>query len=225
MSADSAAKARSVRPAGGAETRNYHRPGLPVLSFAYALYCDTEFSLANFKVWAAAKAQGRDYRGYLEPYRWDQKRRFPMRAMELIAADVPAARQQEASTGRYLPTNAQSEEVAAFLLAEITGAPEAPMEPGEVPPSEPTTSPPPLLPASKSGDRPLLSCLAVIFMNQDPSFRLSPTTFLADYALTPRAKDVLLDFGNGAANFLTAQQGQALLPDLVAEFVKPSACW
>jgi hypothetical protein len=224
LSPESAPKSSAVRQAAGPETRNYHQPGLPVLSFAYALYCDTEFSLASFKIWLEARIEGRDYRGYLEPYRWDQKRRFPMRAIELIAVDVEAAKKMD-DKGRYLPTDSQAEEVAGFLLREITGAPEAPMAPGEVPPPPAQTPPPPQLPASKSAERPLLSCLAVIFMNQDPTFRKSPTTFLAGYALTEQAKAVLLEFAKGGATFLTGRQGQALLPDLITEFVKPPACW
>ncbi len=78
-----------TNPVPGPESRNYHKPGLPVLSFSYALYCDTEFSLANYRIWAAARAEGRDYRGYLQPYRWDQLRHFPAAAIELIAEGVP----------------------------------------------------------------------------------------------------------------------------------------
>lgn len=212
----------SMAQVPGPETHNYHKAGLPLLSFFYALYCDAEFSQANFDIWLAARLEGRDYRGYLEPYRWDQVRRFPVAAMDIIAVEVP---KNTPVPVRYVPTLEQCWELMAFLVAEVTGAPEIPLAPGETPPSPAPSPPSPRLPAAHSGERPLLSCLAVIFLNQDPKFRSAPETFLANVGISESARAILTKFGNGNTQFLSPGQGLALLPDLVAESIKRPACW
>jgi hypothetical protein len=212
-------------PTLGAESRNYHKTGLPVLSFTYALYCDMEFGLANYRLWRAAKDEGRDFRGYLKPYRWDQLRHFPAGAIKLIAEDVPEEGPQDPTTSRYSPTNDQAWEMTSFLIPEITGAPDV-LAPGEQPPLEPPVHRPShRLPAELNSDRPLISCLGVIFLNDDNGFRLHPERFLANFEITDNARAILTKFGKGGAKFLSPGQALALCPDLVGELVKAPPTW
>jgi hypothetical protein len=200
---------------------SYLKPGLPVFSFAYALYCDPAYGAAHSKLFFEAAASNRPYFGYLDAYRRDATRRFPKAVVDLSQA-VSTSGNRDQATGRYLPTRAQAWDLMPFLVRELSGvlppASQALVEPAPGPASPPS-------PAITNPDRPLFSCLAAIFINEAPLFRSDPTTFLAAFDLTPQARATLLAFSKAAASRLTEGQALSLTPDLVEETITWPASW
>jgi hypothetical protein len=205
-----------------AKDRSYLKPGLPVFSFIYALYCDPEYSEAHSALFFEALRNDRHYLEYLNAYRRDPTRPFP-RAILDLSEDVPHHGNKDQVTQRYLPTRAQAWDVMPYLVRELTGtappANEVAAEPAPGDAVDPS-------PAQPNADRPLISCLAAIFLNKDPLFRKNVNSFLAGFDIAPNAQRVLTTFSQTPEGTnLTEGQMLALTPHLVEEMILWPACW
>jgi hypothetical protein len=197
---------------------NYCNDLFPLLSFAYAVYCggdknssvmdyenkQVRQSLNNVPGYAsgsrptAAQAAAIPYNGYLDYYTVNQVRPFPAASQRIVSVDVitndvpfwiPPLNITQ-------PTQAQCQAYINELVLELQGAP-APAA------GQPTAAAGAQRPARKSASRddfrPMLSCLSVIFLNDDASFRQNPAAFLADYELSAPAVAALTAFGQRLA--------------------------
>jgi hypothetical protein len=198
---------------------NYLEPGFPVLSYTYALYCDREFSNEEFERWLKAQREGKDYRDYLNPYTFDA-RPFPMAAETLIAEKVATQGIHNLSTGRYRPSILQAWEIMPHIVAEVANKPiQALQRPAaDIQPSRQAEPKP-------SAERPVLSCLACIFVGKDLQWREAPTAFLDKFALTPDVRYVLQAFGNSRDPWLSEGQAMAMGSSMVQELVAEPECW
>lgn len=193
--------------------RSYLRPGFPTFSCTYSLYCDHELAHQEHALWLADKT----YRGYLAFYKSDPLRIFPEHAEVIIAEWV--ADNEPAPTGLLAPTREQCWEFMPFLIDELSGQPPEAPNPTPPPPSVDRT------PVSPSAERPLLSCLACIFLNNDQRFFTDTEAFLCDFGLRDESVKTLRAFAQNGSGFLTRGQAMALSPALVDEFVKMPAVW
>jgi hypothetical protein len=191
----------------------YFKAGYPVLSFLYAMYTDSAVSddaIARYR---------RDHNddGYLNPYRVDEQRPFPKGARDIIHVELPATRPEEGPKHVRRPDAALVEKAMPYLVAEMAKLPPQPGDGVSPPPSS--------APASKAAvnaEFPLVSCLGVIFLNQDPAFQTNPDRFLAQFNLPASVASLLKAFA--ATGTPTADQAFALLPALTDELTS-KACW
>jgi hypothetical protein len=122
---------------------HYYKPGYPILSFMYGLYCDPAWSEEAFTKW---EDSGYEYEGYLDPYP-----NMPHGARQLITVEVPKTRN---SDGRAIPTAALAEQMWTYLKPELTfDNPAKPL--GRADPAK--------VPTYFSG-RPVLSTLTMIYL-------------------------------------------------------------
>jgi hypothetical protein len=184
-----------------------------VLSFTYALYCDLELAQQEHAKWELDHS----YRGYLDFYKADPTRPFPEQAEDIIAEWV--SRNPRTPTGLFMPTREQSWDFVPHLIDELTGKPVTPPSPPPPPPSVDRT------PAAPSAERPLLSCLACIFVNQDQTYYADRERFLCDFGLRDESLRTLRSFAELQAPVLTPGQALSLSAALVDELVKMPAVW
>jgi hypothetical protein len=194
---------------------------MPVFSFAYALFCDPEYSAAHSERFFQAQSKGQSYISYLDAYRRDSTRPFPKAVADGSQAVAKDGNRDQAS-GRYLPTRAMAWEVMPFIIRELTGTPPLP---GEQTIPLVDGPPAPFTPAIINADRPLFSCLAAIFINQDPRFLSDTTSFLTGFQLPAASIPVLTAIGKSGAAKPSEGQIMSLTPFLVEEMTSWPAPW
>lgn len=231
---------------------NYCNDNFPLLSFAYAVYCggNTQSGVMEYEnkqvraslnlvanyvpgtLPSVAVAQDPAvYRGYLDYYTTNQARRFPgasqqVVSVEVISNDVPFWNPPLNITR---PKPQQCSTYVQELVLELQGAAVPQALPGEN--VAVNNAPrPPRKNASRNDFRPMLSCLAVIFLNDDASFRQNPAAFLADYELSAAAVAALTAYGQrlagvvgpipAAGPWMTAAETGAVAADLVNDMSK-----
>lgn len=231
---------------------NYCNDRYPMLSFAYAVYCgrnkaETFMDHENKQVretlhavptfvpgdppGAAVAADPSVYRGYLKYYTTNQGRRFPAAGVRIVSLDVIQNPEPFWNPTRDLtsPTKLQCESYVNLLMLELCGKDAPQLEAGES--SAQVTDPRPARANARRDDfRPILSCMSVIFLNDDASFRANPSAFLADYELSNPAIAALTAFGqrlNGvvgpipaAGPWLTDAEAATLAPELSDDLAK-----
>lgn len=193
--------------------RTYLRPGFPVFSFAYAWYADAEFSLEERKQVAVDPT----YRGFLDHYLNDPVRTFAPEARDLVSVVIQGNPVEP--KGGHRPTRAQSWALMPFIVAELANLP------GVAPSTPPAPSPFDRTPASRNAERPLLSCLACIFLNQDRRFKENVEEYLCDYGLGDESVATLRGFAASPGDFLTHGQALSLSAALVDEFIRHPVSW
>jgi hypothetical protein len=209
---------------------NYCNDKYPVLSFVYALYCERDFRVPERTHWrqsagphgsydvAELKAA---YSGYLDYFTRNVDVAFPDEAKELITIRVPLNSADFLDEhDAYNPDAVQARTAARFMLDEMQGfAPPAP------PGTANTAGRPARLAATINAQRPVISCLAVIFLNQDADFKADPAKFLAGQELTPAERKALVAFGKGQRDVLFESEADALRPGIELELQRFPACW
>jgi hypothetical protein len=220
---------------------DYCNDEFPVLSFAYALYCDPHFAEVSHETWlrslkgnvpagapltASVLRKSGVYTAYLDDYTQDRKRVFPLGAIELITVTV--ATNPPVAPNYYAPTEAQAKVFfEKYLFRELTGA-----SADEAGTDHETYG----KRAKKQGKRenaefnpkrPVLSCLALLLVNTpaDAKFVADPAAFLKDKVFDEKLKKVLIDFVKSKEKHLTDNEANALKPELVAEFTREPYVW
>jgi hypothetical protein len=221
---------------------NYCNDEFPVLSFAYALYCDPVFSKLAHKLWmqsvkaaipakdekeeyghesvAAALATPNIYDGYLDNYKRNRKREFPSKALKLITVEVAAKGPRYPTGILYSPKTAQAKElVDDYLLKELTG--NAPKADSKAPEQKQTHK------ASVDPTKPVLSCLAMIFVNETPpeKFTKDAEDFLWDLELREEERQALIAFKKRGAKYLNEDEAKVFADALVDEFCRAPCVW
>jgi hypothetical protein len=220
---------------------DYCNDDFPVLSFAYALYCDTKFAELAHKLWldsinkklgkgakltAAALDDSGIYDDYLDDYIQNRKRVFPYAAIELITAKVAANPPVEGDL--YAPTKEQvTEFVDKYLIPELTDAPAQPAGAARdaAPAVKRAKAPGTKKLAVQNPRRPVLSCLARIFVNQDPDFEKDPVPFLSRVELNADERRALVEFGESKRTYLTLAEAEVFAPKLEDEFRRAPYVW
>ena len=130
---------------------SYYTFPYPILSFMYGLYCDSDWSEAEFTKWLNSYVgDGQyEYEAYLDPYP-----NLPHGARKLISERVPAEGIRQ-DNGRLMPTPPLAEAMWPYLLQELTFNPAAAVSG----PSDPKRRSP-----VRNADRPVLSGLSLIFL-------------------------------------------------------------
>jgi hypothetical protein len=193
---------------GGDERPDYSRQGVPLLSFLFALHCDEKFSRKEYERWL----KDWEYDGYLKVYLRDMKRPFPALAIPLIK-DVPKANIKD-SNGRYLPAKECAQEMSQMLAAELayTATPSGNSAPKDA--------------AFRYPGRPLLSCLAMVYLNEDKAFWSSTDSFLADFKFDPAVQTIFKSLAKmDKPATMVVNDAAKLVPYLTKEFCAPPACW
>jgi hypothetical protein len=222
------------------EYPDYCNDDFPVLSFCYALYCDNDFSTkANTKwrqslglpVSGYAQAPGgnppkltaevlssqKAYDGYLDDYRNNRKVEFPKKAINFIKVTVAL---NPPKGILYAPTKEQGAAFAKdYLVPELMGT--APVSHN----AAATQRAGKREPAKENGERPLIACLARIFLNEDSTFKANPAKFLKDANIGTKENAALLAFGNAKRKHLTEQEADDLVQGLANEFSEPPFPW
>ena len=190
------------------EGPDYNNSEFPVLSFLFALHCDVEYSERTFRRYLNDQTD----KSYLDNYVSGNRRVFPAGAIHLIHDVVP--KNPPTSDGHYPPTRGQSSQmIVQYMLPELT----------YVASTDELSPTPPVNIGFYDSSRPLLSCLALIFMNGDKTF--DPAS--KKDQLTPEVCEALKRTawaGNGRP-FLAAADVLTLLPTLVDEFALGRAVW
>jgi len=91
---------------------HYYKPGYPILSFMYGLYCDPDWSKEAFDKWEDSNYE---YEGYLDPYP-----NMPHGARQLITVEVPKTRPAGEEGARAIPTVDLAEQMWPYLTGELT---------------------------------------------------------------------------------------------------------
>jgi hypothetical protein len=208
---------------------NYCNDRYPVLSFAYALYCEAGFREPERNEWRKSAGAAAAYTpailagaydGFLDYFSRDLDRGFPPAIRDLIRLQVPMNPPDFVDErGAFNPSPAQASQAAASILDELMGrapGPNAAANAG----SRPARNK-----ARINAQRPVLSCLAVIFLNQDPAFTNAPQDFLAGQELTPLERQALLQFGSSGRTTLAESEAQALRPAIEDELQRFPSCW
>jgi hypothetical protein len=188
---------------------SYYAAPYPILSFMYGLYCDVEWSQANFAAWKASQVG--DTALYEYEAGLDRYPHMPHGARVLISTTVVEESPYDPA-GHPLPTPALAEKMWPYLMQELTFDPAAALSP----PSDPQRRMPLL-----DGNRPALSGVAFIYLRNlslaeaEQALKESPhKTKLLEVARTRVARgQPLLDALN------------ALKEDLVRDFTAPPAAW
>jgi hypothetical protein len=239
--------------AGGGAQRpgfpvNYCNDTFPLLSLAYAIYCgrnqqgtfmEIEGNLARksfrtvpgFTTPPPPKAIVTDphaYKGYLDFYLGPG---FRKRGGQIVSEDVPVNKNPlwVAALDRTSPSLEQCKEYVDLVMLELRGVP---LKPGEGA-ARPNVQRPPRKNASRDDFRPLLSCLSVIFLNDDPTFRANPKAFLEDFEIDPAVSDVLEAYagrlakssGTAPRPCLTEDEARVIAPKLAAEISVRATDW
>jgi hypothetical protein len=208
---------------------NYCNDKYPVLSFAYALYCEAGFREPERNAWRVSAGPADEYTeeklrtaydGFLDYFGRGIDRAFPEEMRELIRVKVPMNGPDFVDdVGAFNPNEVQAQQAAAAILAELTGtAPAAPA--GGAAAGRPDRKN-----AKIDPQRPVISCLAVIFLNQNAAFRAAPKDFLAGQELTPAERSALVDFGVSGRTVLNAAEAAALRPGIELELQRFPSCW
>jgi hypothetical protein len=217
----------------GPEYADYCNDDFPVLSFAYALFCDHKFRTTAHAEWlksleehapkgvrltAEVLKNPKIYDDYLLQYIKNRGVKFPQEAIDFIKVTVATNPPEK---GLYAPTKEQGAWFAnKFLVPELMG------DAGRKAATAAATPAPPK-PAKSNGERPLIACLAQIFVNvpPDPAFVTDPEKFLTQAGITKNEKDVLLQFHKGKSKHLTKDQAEKLVPGLAREFSMDPYVW
>jgi len=218
--------------------QTYYQKEFPLLSFTYALYCDGEFRRREVAEWR----ENHEYRGYLDTYHYTAGghaaasasgghnpraagRGFPAVTEDIIVNEV-AAHGRRDSESRYLPTREQAWVSALDLLSEIADREYLVSGTKYAEHKSNSKEKPQPAPAVPIADRPLISCLAVIFLDPERSFRAGDLdAFFDQFDLNPSDEKILRTFGRSEDKFLKLGQALTLAPSLVEELLKPPGCW
>jgi hypothetical protein len=208
---------------------NFCNDQFPVLSFTYALFCEAEYREPERAVWrfsAGPRANytmaslAAAYSGFLDYYTRGVQTEFPSSIRALVTQQVPMNTDDFVDErGAFNATPQQAEEAADAIMAELTGnGPPAP--PGGSAAGRPGARKP-----RRSAQRPVLSCLAMIFLDEDSTFNDAPLNFLLGHELTAAERRTLLDFGTTPRVVLNNAEAAVLKPGLVLELQRFPSCW
>jgi hypothetical protein len=195
--------------------RDYCNDDYPVVSFLFALYCDAEFSaIANQRF---IESEGKWDR-YLDKYRKNIRRSFPPGAARVIHVEVPSNDQQPLGSGRYVPTREQCTAfIKDFLVPELALIPvaQANQPPADLP----------LDPAFPNATRPVLSSLALIFLNRSRQAQLDDV--LQTRGVSPAARAVLerVQWTAEGRPYMTEKDVNDLEPALTDDMTRLPSMW
>src|SRR5262249_23691876 len=126
------------------------------------------------------------------------------------------------------PSVEQCRAYVEYVMQELRGV-------GEKGPARMTAPIPPRKDAARDDSHPLLSCLALIFLNNDGAFLQDPNSFLSAYEISSACADVLVAYasrrarataGNGRSDLLlTEADTKTLAPELASEMAAQPALW
>jgi hypothetical protein len=224
--------------------KDYCNDEFPVLSFSYALYCDPKFAEQAHAWWAhsveskigkgvkltaAVLAEHGIYDDYLDDYIQNRTRVFPYGAIEIITEKVAANGSQYVQKGLYAPSPGQAKEfVEEYLVPELAGVrqdaamrKDAAVAKVKKDPGQERGH------AEPNPNRPVLSCLAAIFVNPKgiESFRKAPDASLARFELTAAERETLMHFAKGNGSHLTPAEARVFAPRLEDEFQRAPYVW
>jgi hypothetical protein len=185
----------------------YLRTGFPVLARLYATYCDHAVGEAERRAWLAS---GRTSTSYMDAYEADPSYPPILGAIYVaVGNNEPVVEHRE---NYYVPTRSQCEVIIPALVAELTRTPPVDQNPGRAQ-------------AKPSGERPLLSCLAMLFLNPTRPQEADAASFLDDFALPSQAYEVLLQFLLAQKPFMTVTEASWLVPYLLDELTSRPMVW
>ena len=192
--------------------KSYLNQDFPVTSFVYAIYCDVEYSKYVVKKYI----QNPEDWSPLEIYTASTKRPFPEPAEVLLYEEVPS-RMKGYAPGTYNPPGGPAAKLfLKFVMPELTYQAGA---------SEAAPQPPPNLAqftAELTAERPLLSCLGQIFLNNNTPF--DPLTAPGIDDEVKAALSRVRRTANGRP-YLDPNDALALLPAFIDDVTAPPARW